>query len=101
MEHENSRLGPVTVTEAEEEDRIEKIKDNLRLLNQIMEKGTAQRDEHGLMGLYSRSSSVYLPLPNHNYVQSGKLSVNGAPAKVDLYQIKGDSQKHLKTRKNS
>ena len=82
------------------------IRDNLKLLDQIMQKKTDHIEPEvvlgGTAGLQQmRPASVYLPLPNHNYVQSGKLSVNGVPAKTDFYQIKNANRKDLKSGKKS
>ena len=57
-------------------DKVEKIRGNLELLNQIMSmKQPGADSDFGGRFFHSRAQSVYLPLPNHNYVQSGKLSL--------------------------
>ena len=46
-------------------------------------------------GLRSLSSDVYLPLPNHNYVSTGKTNLKAAPTKSKYYQIKKPSSKYF------
>ena len=65
-----------------------KILDNMRLLHDILAK-----DGDDNMG-----KQVYMPIPNHNFVQASRTCVStNALAKADAYQIKGRQQ----LRKNS
>ena len=73
-----SSVGPVDT----ELQRIDKIRDNLKLLNQIMEIEPQQQNRSHSIG------GVYLPLPNHNYVPSGSQNLKAAPAKAKHYQIR-------------
>ena len=75
--------------EEREEARVELIKGNLNLINQIMHLRTDKPSDH-LSSIYaqSRTSSCYLPLPNHNYNQASAHQASATiVAKTSLYQI--------------
>lgn len=55
---------------------MEKIKSNLKLLNKIMSIDFAADDHYG---------TVYMPLPNHNYVTKGRVQAMAAPTKTGQY----------------
>ena len=66
----------------EEANRVEKIKYNIKLFNEILAIDT----RNGFSNYGLKNNDVYLPLPNHNLVHGGK--VTAALAKTQLYQIK-------------
>ena len=64
--------------------RIEKIKGNLKLINEIMQ--INRSGDYDSM-FYNGGTGCYIPLPNHNYNHSGKVSVRAIPAKTQFYKI--------------
>lgn len=60
----------------EETERIERIKANLVLLNEIMHVDSDANDRFG---------EVYIPLPDHNFASGGKIKANAAMAKTQFY----------------
>ena len=75
--------------EEREEVRVELIRGNLKLINQIMQLRTDKQSAHlsSVFG-HSRTSSTYLPLPNHNFNQAAQHQAGHTiQAKTSLYQI--------------
>ena len=56
---------------------------NMKLLTEILMKED---------GIENRGRSIYLPIPQHNFVQNPRARSTVAMAKVDSYQIKAGSR---------